>query len=82
MNHEQFMEKLFSDNKRRTLLRYSSQVKIRNVIEEMRGETSIAKLFRREVITQTCIIGGSKILWYLLEPLNRASSEKSISLCS
>lgn len=44
-------EKLVKESRRRTRNKYSSEKKIRIVLEGMRGEESIANLCRREVIT-------------------------------
>jgi transposase len=44
MNQKESGEKLVRDIKRRTRRKYSSEEKIRIVIEGMRGETSIAEL--------------------------------------
>ena len=41
-------EKLVKDIRRRTRKKYSSEEKIRIVLEGMRGEESIAELCRRE----------------------------------
>ena len=41
-------EKLVKDIRRRTRKKYSSEEKIRIVLEGMRGEASIAELCRRE----------------------------------
>ena len=43
---------LISDLKRKTRKAYSSEEKIRIIIEGVRGETSIAELCRKESISQ------------------------------
>ena len=53
-------EKLIRDIKRNTRRKYSSEEKIRIVIEGMRGETSIADLCRREGINQNLYYRWSK----------------------
>ncbi len=60
MNHQESGEKLVRDIKRRTRRKYSSEEKIRIVIEGMRGETSIAELCRREGIAQNLYYRWSK----------------------
>ena len=60
MNHKESSEKLVRDIKRRTRRKYSSEEKIRIVIEGMRGETSIAELCRREGIAQNLYYRWSK----------------------
>ena len=45
-------EKLVKDIRRRTRKKYSSEEKIRIVLEGMRGEASIAELCRREGLNQ------------------------------
>ena len=45
-------EKLVKDIRRRTRKKYSSEEKIRIVLEGMRGEESIAELCRREGLNQ------------------------------
>lgn len=60
MNHKESGEKLVRDIKRRTRRKYSSEEKIRIVIEGMRGETSIAELCRREGIAQNLNCRWSK----------------------
>ena len=51
---------LISDLKRKTRKRYSSEEKIRIIIEGMRGETTIAELCRREGISQANYYKWSK----------------------
>ena len=53
-------EKLIRDIKRNTRRKYSSEEKIRIVIEGMRGETSIADLCRKEGINQNLYYRWSK----------------------
>ena len=55
MTRKKSSEKLVRDIKRNTRRKYSSEEKIRIVIEGMRGETSIAEVCRREGIAQNCI---------------------------
>lgn len=53
MMHRKFKpanEKTVRDIPRATRKHYSSETKIRIVLEELRGEESVAKLFRRESI--------------------------------
>ena len=45
-------EKLVKDIRRRTRKQYSSEEKIRIVLEGMRGEESMAELCRREGLNQ------------------------------
>ena len=49
-------EKLVKDIRRRTRKKYSSEEKIRIVLEGMRGEESIAELCRREGLDQNCVV--------------------------
>ena len=51
---------LISDLKRKTRKRYSSEEKIRIIIEGMRGETTMAELCRREGISQANYYKWSK----------------------
>ena len=52
MAKKQSTSSLISDLKRRTRKAYSSEEKIRIIIEGMRGETSIAELCRKEGLSQ------------------------------
>ena len=60
MTQRKSSEKLIRDIKRNTRRKYSSEEKIRIVIEGMRGETSIAELCRREGINQNLYYRWSK----------------------
>jgi len=60
MTSKKSSEKLVRDIKRNTRGKYSSEEKIRIVIEGMRGETSIAELCRREGIAQNLYYRWSK----------------------
>lgn len=60
MTSKKSSEKLVRDIKRNTRRKYSSEEKIRIVIEGMRGETSIAELCRREGIAQNLYYRWSK----------------------
>jgi len=51
-NNKQSASALISDMKRKTRKTYSSEEKIRIIIEGMRGETSVAELCRKEGISQ------------------------------
>ena len=53
-------ESLVRDIKRRTRRKFSSEEKIRIVIDGLRGETSIAELCRREGIAQNLYYRWSK----------------------
>ena len=53
-------EKLVKDIRRRTRKKYSSEEKIRIVLEGMRGEESIAELCRREGLKQNVYYRWSK----------------------
>jgi len=53
-------EKLVKDSRRRTRKKYSSEEKIRVVLEGMRGEESIAELCRREGLNQNVFYRWSK----------------------
>ena len=53
-------EKLVKDIRRRTRKKYSSEEKIRIVLECMRGEESIAELCRREGLNQNVYYRWSK----------------------
>ena len=53
-------EKVIGDIGRKTRKRYSSEEKIRIVLEGLRGEASIAALWRREGIAESLCYGGSK----------------------
>ena len=46
-------EKLVKDIRRRTRKKYSSEEKVRIVLEGMRGEASMAELCRRAGLNQT-----------------------------
>ena len=59
-------EKLVKDIRRRTRKKYSSEEKIRIVLEGMRGEESIAELCRREGLNQN--------VYYLRNPADREHS--------
>jgi len=60
MTQRKSSEKLIRDIKRNTRRKYSSEEKIRVVIEGMCGETSIAELCRREGINQNLYYRWSK----------------------
>ena len=60
MTQTKSSEKLIRDIKRNTRRKYSSEEKIRIVIEGLRGETSIADLCRREGIAQNLYYRWSK----------------------
>ena len=60
MTRKKSSERLVRDIKRNTRRKYSSEEKIRIVIEGMRGETSIAELCRREGIAQNLYYRWSK----------------------
>lgn len=51
---------LISELKRKTRRTYSSEEKIRNVIDGMRGETNIAELCRKEGLSQALYYKWSK----------------------
>jgi len=53
-------EKLIKDIRRRTRKKYSSEEKIRIVLEGLRGEESIAELCRREGLNQNVYYRWSK----------------------
>ena len=56
-------EKLVKDIRRRTRKKYSSEEKIRIVLEGMRGEESMAELCRREGLNQN---GWASLLLYYI----------------
>jgi transposase len=60
MNKKKSASSLISELKRKTRKRYSSEEKIRIVIEGMRGEMSVAELCRRENISQPIYYKWSK----------------------
>lgn len=60
MTSKKSSERLVRDIKRNTRRKYSSEEKIRIIIEGMRGETSIAELCRREGIAQNLYYRWSK----------------------
>ena len=60
MTRSKTSEGLIRDIKRKTRRKYSSEEKIRIVIEGMRGETSIAELCRKEEIAQNLYYRWSK----------------------
>ena len=60
MTRNELCEKLVRDIRRNTRRKYSSEEKIRIVIEGMRGETSIAELCRKEGIAQNLYYRWSK----------------------
>ena len=60
MREKKSSEKLVRDIKRITRRKFSSEEKIRIVIDGLRGETSIAELCRREGIAQNLYYRWSK----------------------
>ena len=50
-------EKTVRDIRRATRRQYSSEEKLRIVLEGLRGETSIAELCRKEAIAQSAMFG-------------------------
>ena len=63
MNKKVSSESVVKDIRRRTRRKYSSEEKIRIVLEGLRGEESIANLCRREGIPDIYITAGAKISW-------------------
>ena len=60
MTKKKSSESLIRDIKRKTRRKFSSEEKIRIVIDGLRGETSIAELCRREGIAQNLYYRWSK----------------------
>jgi transposase len=60
MKQKKSSERLVRDIKRKTRRKFSSEEKIRIVIDGMRGEVSIAELCRREGIAQNLYYRWSK----------------------
>lgn len=60
MEKKKSSESVIRDIKRNTLKRYSSEEKIRIVLEGLKGETSIAELCRREAINPNIYYKWSK----------------------
>ena len=60
MTKKKSSESLIRDIKRKTRRKFSSEEKIRIVIDGLRGETSIAELCRREGIAQNLYYTWSK----------------------
>ena len=60
MNKKVSSEKVIKDIRRRTRTKYSSEEKIRIVLEGLRGEDSIAELCRKEGIAQNLYYRWSK----------------------
>ena len=60
MNRKKSSESLVRDIKRKTRRKFSSEEKIRIVVDGLRGETSIAELCRREGIAQNLYYRWSK----------------------
>jgi len=60
MKQKRSSESLVRDIKRKTRRKFSSEEKIRIVIEGLRGESSIAELCRREGIAQNFYYRWSK----------------------
>jgi transposase len=60
MSEEQTPEKIVREIKRRTRRKFSSEEKIRIVLEGLRGEESIAELCRREGISPNLYYNWSK----------------------
>jgi len=60
MTRKNSSERLVRDIKRNTRRKYSSEEKIRIIIEGMRGEVSIAELCRKEGIAQNLYYRWSK----------------------
>ena len=63
MNKEVSSELVVKDIRRRTRKKYSSEEKIRIVLDGLRGEDSISSLCRREGIPANRTIAGTKISW-------------------
>jgi len=60
MTQKKSTESLVRDIKRKTRRKFSSEEKIRIVIDGLRGETSIAELCRKEGIAQNLYYRWSK----------------------
>ena len=60
MKRKKSSESLVRDIKRKTRRKFSSEEKIRIVVDGLRGETSIAELCRREGIAQNLYYRWSK----------------------
>ena len=58
-------EQTVRDIRRATRKQYSTEEKIRIVLEGLRGEDGIAELCRREGITRTSIADGPRSSWKL-----------------
>ena len=58
-------EKTVKDIRRNTRRKFSTEEKIRIVLDGLRGESSIAELCRRRASTPTCITAGARTFWKL-----------------
>ncbi len=63
MSEQRDPEKVVREIKRRMRRKYSSEEKIRIVLEGLRGEESIAELCRRERISPTSTTTGLRSFW-------------------
>jgi len=63
MNKKVSSESVVKDIRRRTRKKYSSEEKIRIVLDGIRGEDSISNLCRREGIPANYTTAGAKISW-------------------
>ena len=63
MNKKVSSESVVKDIRRRTRKKYSSEEKIRIVLDGLRGEDSISSLCRREGIPANLYYRWSKISW-------------------
>ena len=59
MSRKKTSEALVKDIKRKTRKKYSSEEKIRIILDGLKGETTIAELCRREGIILTFITTGA-----------------------
>ena len=56
-------EKTVKEIRRKTRRKFSTEEKIRIVLEGLRGKCSIAELAAKKASTKTCITAGARISW-------------------
>ena len=79
MTQKKSSERLVRDIKRNTRRKFSSEEKIRIIINGLRGETSIASYVAERGLPKTFIIAGARTFWGLArEGSMEIPSEKQI----
>ena len=78
--HTKTAESIVKEIKRKTRRKFSSEEKIRIIIEGLRGEDSITAICRREGINPNLVLPvGVKISWRPVKSVYKAIQERRLS---